>query len=156
MRNINIKNSSSDAIDFDFCNVDLKEIKIFEPNGDGLDFSFSTGKINKAQIIKSADKGISIGENSIININDIYLENNKIGIAVKDGSFLNGELIRFKQNAYDVLSYNKKREFKNTSTILENIVSNKNPKIFNENNHIININDVYLENNNIEFDQFKE
>jgi len=57
-----------------------------ENGGDALDLSGSKVFIKDIQIDFTADKGISIGENSSINILNAKINNSKICIANKDGS----------------------------------------------------------------------
>lgn len=155
INNLLIQDSSSDSIDFDFCNVDLYDLKIINPSGDGLDFSYSSGNMKNIFVSGAIDKGISIGENSVIQLEDVLLKENSIGIAIKDGSYLRGEFANFINNKSDILSYNKKDGYNKTATYIKHINSNKDLRIFNEKNHILEINNSYIDNNNFDFEIFK-
>ena len=61
--------------------------------------------------INSNDKGISVGENSKVNIDNINIKNNKIALAVKDGSVAKLNNVFFENNTYDIALFNKKKEF---------------------------------------------
>ena len=64
--------------------------------------------------------GISVGENSILKINNSNIYNNEIGIAVKDDSCLyisnNNE---FNDNTLDISIYNKKNNY-GSGTLINN------------------------------------
>ena len=156
LENINIKNTSSDAIDFDFCKVSINGIYIKNAKGDALDFSYSSGKISNILIEGSFDKALSIGENSILNLNNIKLNQNKIGIAVKDGSDVSGEFFYFNLNKYDLLSYNKKKGYNLTSTYIKHVYKNKKVSAYNEIGHVVELDNEYYENQDIDFELFKE
>ena len=52
------------------------------------------------------------------NINDIDIKNNNVGIAVKDGSSATLSRIKFDNNNYDVIVFNKKQEFEKPELII--------------------------------------
>ena len=56
---------------------------ILKMQGDALDFSYSSGKISNILIEGSFDKALSIGENSILNLNNIKLNQNKVELLLK-------------------------------------------------------------------------
>ena len=90
LSNIILENSLFDGLDIDFSNGIISEMKCIncgkENGGDALDLSGSKVFIKDIQIDSTADKGISIGENSSINILNAKINNSKICIANKDGS----------------------------------------------------------------------
>ena len=57
------------------------------------------------------DKGISFGENARGEISNLSFENSKLGVAVKDGSNLRLSNYEFKNNQFDVVVFNKKKEY---------------------------------------------
>ena len=62
-----------------------------------------------------------MGENSIVNITNLDILENNIGIAVKDGSYANIENISFEKNNFDIVLFNKKQEFLKPSLIANNL-----------------------------------
>ena len=64
---------------------------------------------------KSKDKAISIGENSFVKIQNLNLNQNNVGVAVKDGSISNLTNFSTEGNNFDVLLFNKKKEFNKPS-----------------------------------------
>ena len=65
------------------------------------------------------DKGLSFGENSVGIIKNNFFKNNKLAVAVKDGSEL--EIINntFIDNKYDIAVFNKKKEYDNATLKLK-------------------------------------
>ena len=76
------------------------------------------------QATNIGDKGISFGENSIGNIQNSNFINNKLAIAVKDGSKLSLSKYNLENNKYDIAVFNKKKEYEG-STLNLNDVENK-------------------------------
>ena len=106
-----INNSFQDAFDIDFSTLSIKEITINDSGNDCLDISGSNINIENINLLNCKDKGISIGEVSKININNLSLKSASIGIAVKDSSTT--ELKNFNSEMTDICFaiYRKKQEF---------------------------------------------
>ena len=86
---LNIKNSRFDALDSDFSDIKIKEIRIENAFNDCLDWSFSKWAISSLKLSVCGDKGLSIGEVSNIYLDeDSYIANAFYGAAVKEGSML--------------------------------------------------------------------
>ena len=122
-----VENSMSDAIDIDFSNGTLKASKFKNIGGDALDFSGSNSNIIKANIDNVKDKGISVGEESIVNLNNVKISNSVIGIASKDSSKVFGENIDVKNCImHDYASFQKKSFFLGGSmTLVDSTGCNK-------------------------------
>ena len=119
--NIYFENIKADAFDLDFGKLDFKNIDCKNINNDCLDISgaevIGSGLYSK----NTYDKGISVGENSNVVISDLRALNNNIGLAVKDGSFAKFKNISFDKNNYDIILFNKKKEFLKPSLIVHNL-----------------------------------
>ena len=72
--NLFFENAISDAFDCDACLGTISNININSANGDGLDFSSSNMNISDIHINSVKDKAISVGEKSIIKLNNVYIE----------------------------------------------------------------------------------
>ena len=81
---INVKNSFSDAIDFDFSKLHIKEAFISNAGNDCLDVSAGSYGIDIAYLKNCSDKGISIGEMSKFNGGKISVSQSNIAISSKD------------------------------------------------------------------------
>jgi len=83
--NSNFLNAYKDAIDVDISkNILFKNSTIINSGNDGIDFMESTAQLHHVNISYSGDKGVSIGENSQILINESNISFNNYGIASKD------------------------------------------------------------------------
>ena len=111
INHININRSFSDALDFDFSNVEVKSINVENANNDCVDFSYGKYKINKMILNKCGDKGVSIGENSRFFNDEIIIKNSNIGIASKDSSLSYFNNIKIDKSKTCISAYNKKQEF---------------------------------------------
>ena len=92
-----------------------------------------------------SDKGISIGENSYVEINNINLSRNNVALAVKDGSIANIKNVNLTNNNYDIALFNKKQEFTKPKLILAGINKLDSKKILQSRDTILIINDNKLE-----------
>ncbi len=84
LEGVEFYNTASDAFDGDFTKGTITDCNLVDITGDGLDFSGSIVSIKDSRFLNIGDKAISAGENSIITISDIMIENTNIGIASKD------------------------------------------------------------------------
>jgi len=94
IENIEFYNAFADGIDCDWCEGLMRSIKVNGTgvNGDGLDFSYSSINIIDIEVYDIGDKGISVGERSDVDIENLKVSNAIIGVASKDSSnvILNG------------------------------------------------------------------
>ena len=107
-----------DQIDLDFCSGSVSG-SLFRSSKrvsdlvetDGLDLSGSTIEVFDSSFYGFSDKGLSVGEESNVWINENEIRNNKFGIAVKDGSNARLANNTFSDNLEDVAQYVKKPFF---------------------------------------------
>ena len=135
--NITFKDIMSDALDVDFGEFSFENINCINIYNDCLDFSGAIVKGFKINTKKVGDKGISIGENSNVDITDISLKDNNIGIAVKDGSIAKLENVIFLNNKYNLATYKKKPEYANPKLLINNSNQKDIEKILQSKNSII-------------------
>ena len=88
INNCIFRNSKSDAIDIDFANGNIRNTNFQNIGNDAIDISGSRVNLINININGSLDKGISVGENSLMHLYHAKINNAKIGIAVKDKSIL--------------------------------------------------------------------
>ena len=101
----------SDSIDIDFSDGSIINSKFFMSKNDAIDFSGSNVKLKKIYIHGSGDKGISVGEGSTLNGEDIIIENSKIGIASKDSSDVYLDNVTINNVDIGLAAYIKKIEY---------------------------------------------
>ena len=136
IKNSHFFNTYSDALDSDFSNSVLDNIKFNVIGNDALDFSGSFSKINNIFINSSKDKAVSAGERSKIIIDNINIENSYIGIASKDDSIVDINNFLSKNVNYLGASYIKKNYFGSAEINFHNLSEKYNQK----NNFIIDNN----------------
>ncbi len=108
---IDIKNSFSDGLDVDFSELEIKKITVHKSKNDCVDFSSGKYKLNNLDLENCGDKALSVGEKSLLNLNNITAKNGSIGIASKDSSIVYANNIVFKDIETCIAAYNKKQEF---------------------------------------------
>ena len=108
---IEISNSVSDGLDIDFSNVYVGNITIKNSSNDCLDLSGGQYVIGNIDLEGCNDKGVSIGETSHVQIQNINIEETYIGIAVKDSSLLDVGDASIDTSNYCFAAYRKKQEF---------------------------------------------
>jgi hypothetical protein len=108
---IEIKNSFQDAIDFDFSNLRINFISVNNAGNDCLDTSAGKYSINKINLNNCSDKGVSVGEESTLDIKNANIQNTNLALVSKDSSRLIVKKAFLKNNILCVAAYNKKQEF---------------------------------------------
>lgn len=117
--NFIIEKAFSDALDIDISsNIVIKNSKFIKPENDSIDVMESLVLIDNTIIENSGDKGISIGENSKVLINNSYLRENNIGIASKDRSVAEVINSKFINNKIQLDSYQKNLQYGDGGTLL--------------------------------------
>ena len=111
LKNITIQNSSSDAFDTDFSQIEIDELNVKKALNDCADFSGGSYVINKFNLSSCGDKAISVGEKSYLKVINGIINNSTYGIVSKDSSVT--EIKDVELNAMDICyaAYNKKKEF---------------------------------------------
>ena len=111
------ENNFADQVDLDFVNGEVIN-NIFNFNveytdqlTDGLDVSGSVLKIALNEMNNMTDKGLSVGEKSIILITNNHMKNNTIGSAIKDSSIVCFHRNFFEKNKTNVSIYIKKNMY---------------------------------------------
>ncbi|MBU0660607.1 hypothetical protein KKG22_00325 [Patescibacteria group bacterium] len=125
-------NNTADQVDLDFCEGTVQK-NLFEisdvdldVNGDGLDVSGSKIITEGNQFYNFSDKGLSIGEKSLLlSKNDIF-EKNNIGIAVKDLSNVYVDEMSVMDNMIDIDIYQKKQIFGGARVFFKDYIMNIN------------------------------
>ena len=112
IKNTFFENIKSDAIDIDFSDGKITESIFLKIGNDAIDFSGSNSDVQLITFKEVGDKGISVGENSSINISSIIGEKSLVGIATKDGSITHANDINFKNIDYPFAAYQKKKAYK--------------------------------------------
>lgn len=122
IKQIDIKNSYSDAVDLDFSEIVIKNINIENAKNDCLDVSSGIYEIKNINAIYCGDKAISVGEKSKVTINNAKLDNSSILVASKDSSMTKLFNLNTTNNYEKCLSvYKKKQEFNGAIIYFKNV-----------------------------------
>ena len=137
IKNIEIINSISDALDVDFSNLILNKVEILSAKNDCSDFSFGKYEILQINTRNCGDKGISVGEKSDLNIGKSFIDKSNIGVAVKDSSYTKIQSSKQINTNTCFAAYRKKQEFvggylkvKNTNCNKDSYVEQIGSKIY--------------------------
>ena len=108
---LKILDSSNDGLDIDFSEIEIFNMQMQSAGNDCVDLSYGNYSVFKSKIQDCGDKGISVGEKSLLLIEDLNVLNSNIGLASKDGSksFINNG--KFENLDTCLSAYNKKQEF---------------------------------------------
>ena len=79
-----VDNAHSDALDIDFSEINASEIKISNAGNDCLDVSDGKYEFVSIKLTRCNDKGLSVGEQSILKNTKAKIDNAEIGVSSKD------------------------------------------------------------------------
>ena len=131
---INLKNSLYDGLDIDYSDGVISEMRCIncgmETGGDALDLSHTNIFIEDLYILNSYDKGLSIGENSNVNIKNLEVSNAKVCVASKDGSMTRIVNVTLSGCNIGVAAYNKKNYYDFSKIVIFNPILTNNVKDF--------------------------
>jgi hypothetical protein len=115
-----IDGTASDGLDVDFCSGEIKNSIIRNTGNDCLDFSGSKLKVKNVDITNSGDKGISVGEGSTIDLEDIQIYDAITGLAAKDNSKVTIKSVGIEKADCGFMAFQKKPEYGPASIKIEN------------------------------------
>ena len=117
-----ISNSNYDAIDFDYSNFDINELTIYKSGNDCIDLSYGNYDILKVDAYECGDKAISVGEASLVTIDNFNSDMSKYSVVAKDFSLLNINKAKIINTETCVSAYSKKQEFSGASIVINNLL----------------------------------
>lgn len=127
---IQVANAKIDGLDIDFSTGNINGGSFTNigsaMGGDAIDFSGSNSEIYDISIYNVDDKGLSIGEESYIYAKNIDVNKSSIGVAIKDGSFLEMHDSTIHDSINAIWAYIKKNEYKSPSALITNIKTQSN------------------------------
>ena len=111
INSIYIKNAFADALDFDFSDINVSVIEISYALNDCFDLSDGKYNFKFIKLNECGDKGLSLGEQSNLNLEKILIYNSNTGIASKDSSEAVIDKAYIENVEFCLAAYNKKQEF---------------------------------------------
>ena len=121
LNEIDITNSYRDALDIDFSKIKINRINVVSAGNDCVDLSKGKYKLNKLNLINCSDKALSIGEKSLLELNEIIVQKTYIGISTKDSSIAIIENIDIKESEKCLEAKRKKQEFSGAILNIKNL-----------------------------------
>ena len=111
LKKIVVTESFSDAVDVDFSDAEIAEIRVSKAGNDCLDFSGGNYRLGLSELEDCGDKGISAGEKSTVNARSLVVKRAEIGLSSKDYSVT--EVAEYSAEGVKVCAeaFNKKQEF---------------------------------------------
>ena len=101
----------SDSIDVDFGEGKINNVSFKNIGNDAIDFSGSKASLDTVKLKTIGDKFISVGEESTINIKNVKGNDSFVGIVSKDGSIVKIENVVLENVKIGLAAYIKKKEF---------------------------------------------
>jgi len=111
IRNSLFMHALFDALDVDFGSGSISGTSFIDCGNDGMDLSGSTVDVVECFINDATDKGISVGEDSQVNIHTLDIQNCYVALASKDISDVTVENIEISESEVGLAVYQKKPEF---------------------------------------------
>ena len=111
IENTLFENTASDAVDLDFCTGRVRGNTIRRTLGDGFDFSGSVIEVENNSFEDCADKGLSIGEDTIVQLRNNRVRQGTTGMAVKDLSLAEVDGLDLESLEVGLAIYQKKQVF---------------------------------------------
>ena len=106
---VEIENSYSDGLDVDFSNLSFRNVIVKNSLNDCVDLSFGNYFIEKIEVNNCGDKGLSVGETSVVKMKNLVSKNAKIGLASKDYSKVFSQSIQAYDTETCISAYKKKK-----------------------------------------------
>ena len=106
-----ISNTFGDGFDADFCKGEIHDSRFINTGNDGMDFSGSIIGIFDCIVDKAGDKGLSVGEQSKVNAENLTIKNAVLGVASKDLSILQVKNLKLENCQQGFAAFRKKPEY---------------------------------------------
>jgi len=111
LRSVAITGAAFDALDADFSKIRFASLTISDAGNDCLDLSYGVYHGDELLLSRCGDKAVSVGETSVVTIENLLVNQANIGLAAKDFGTIkltSGKIDQAK-TCYEL--YNKKQEF---------------------------------------------
>ena len=126
MRRTHFQSSTSDALDGDFTQGKIVDCTFSKIGGDAIDFSGSEIEVENVRMTEIGDKGLSVGEDSILVAENLQIVNAGIGVASKDLSEATITDITVKNSKYAAAVFQKKSEYGSAEMRVKKLVMENN------------------------------
>ena len=111
LSDLKVSSAFSDAVDMDFANINIASARVEDAFNDCIDVSGGSYRIASASLSGCGDKGISVGESSVLSVGSLEVSKSKIGISSKDLSHVQVSKVSLAETATCLEAKQKKQEF---------------------------------------------
>ena len=111
LSDLKVSSAFSDAVDMDFAKINIASARIENALNDCIDVSGGFYRIASASLSACGDKGISVGESSVLSVGSLEVSKSKIGISSKDLSNVQVSKATLTETATCLEAKQKKQEF---------------------------------------------
>ena len=111
IRSSSFRNSSGDALDVDFGEGTISDTRFESCGNDCVDLAGSKAEIRNTVISGAGDKGMSIGEKSLVRIFDTSVSHAAIALSSKDKSTAVADRLIISNSKIGFAAYQKKPEY---------------------------------------------
>ena len=111
LSDLKVSSAFSDAVDMDFAKISIASARIENAFNDCIDVSGGFYRIASASLSACGDKGVSVGESSVLLVGTLEVSKSKIGISSKDLSNVQVLKASLAETATCLEAKQKKQEF---------------------------------------------
>ena len=108
---VELFNSSSDAFDADFSNLEVNHANIVNTGGECIGVKQGTYFFNKLNLSNCGDRSVSSGENAETTLIDIEVLSANVGLAAKDSSIIEAKKVILRNVQKCILSFKQKNNY---------------------------------------------
>ena len=105
----------------DFSNIKINLISVKNAGNDCFDVSSGNYEFSNSNLINCKDKGISVGEKSILKVSNLKIDNTDIGVSSKDSSITKINHAKILNTNICAEAKQKKQEFGGAKLFFENV-----------------------------------
>jgi len=129
-KNLFFENANADALDIDYSKGKIENINFISSGNDALDLSNSFIEIKNFKAKNIGDKALSVGENSYLDGENIFIDKSFLGLAAKDQSEVDLNNLVISNSDIGLASYIKKNEYNSSTININKLSTNNNTREF--------------------------
>lgn len=118
---VDLFDARADGVDADFSAIDFLHINVVNAGNDCIDLSQGKYKFEKVLLAKCGDKGVSAGEDAVVELGNVNVNQAVIGVAAKDGAQVNIWKGGLSNTKVGIARYLKKRNYQKPSLIFTDL-----------------------------------
>ena len=132
-----VSNSRQDGVDADYSRLTIEELDINRSGNDCFDVSLGEYLVASANLKSCEDKGISAGEEAVIKLTDVLVDDALVGLASKDGAIVEVDNGQVSNSKICMAAYRKKQEYGGGMIQIVNAIDCQQTPAFAQNGSVI-------------------